>query len=311
MEAGPEVAGDPDELRPDRLEVALRSRSKRIDREVARERVAKLGGEQLGAQPTFADGPGSDDLVEVALEGVHGRGDLDPHGLEGLEDGDGIRTGLAAGIVDRLVHERGDAGQPLDGRFGLEQRDRSSWQPDQRGTGDLEHLRHTTRPPQEGGAAMAPRRELASQQSMEAAAEHEDVGQWVPGLVPEDVRVESQSVERLEDDAPVDGLVRREGAAREGLEGGRVARVHRESCLPAGLGEVRPAIVVPVVADARGQRRKCLEEVVEERPEGVVEGAHGGRSGVGRQVREDGQVGHLSFGRRSGTPGHPTPRVRL
>ena len=106
MEARPEPSSDTDELRPHGIEVAPRPRAQRLDGQVAREGVAQLGREELRAETSLADRRRTDDLLEVLPKGVHGLDDLAAHRLEPFEDGDRVRPGLAASLVDGLVDER-------------------------------------------------------------------------------------------------------------------------------------------------------------------------------------------------------------
>ena len=88
-----------------------------------------------------------------------------------------------------------------------------SGQAGQAGKGLARQLGQALEAGQERGATLRPGRVLAREEAEEAAAHEVDELEGVPGLVAQDLVAEDGLLDLLEQDVPVDALVRGESAA--------------------------------------------------------------------------------------------------
>jgi len=130
------------------------------------------------------------------------------------------------------------------------------------------------------GQAVGRRGELAGEQAEEAAAEQVDVEDRAPGGFVELFLLETQLIDRRQEHAPVDLHLTTQ--AIQPVEPSAHVREPDEPFGGAGLGHVRPATVVVVVAGIGGVDRVVPEEVGEE---GVLRlgeaGSHGAHGATG------------------------------
>jgi len=97
------------------------------------------------------------------------------------------------------------------------------------------------------------------------------------------VSAKRRRFELADEQIAIDRLVRGEIGHRREL--GQPALGGRGSCRPAGDAQVRPAVVVAVLADGRGERRVEAEELGKEGLDAVAEVGHVGESKGVRLVR--------------------------
>ena len=119
------------------------------------------------------------------------------------------------------------------------------------------------------------RGELAAEEAEEPAAEDVGVADRRPRQLVELLLLEAQLVDDAEQDAPIDLLLAAEPLLRLEVPAGIGQPV--QASLRARIGQVRPAVVVLVVAGIGGVHRVVAEEVGEEGVLrlGKAHGAHG------------------------------------
>ena len=151
---------------------------------------------------------------------------------------------------------------------------RSGWRAERlAGRGD-----HRGHPLEAAGHRRQPhveRRELPGEQRVERAADHVDPHERVPRLLAQVLLVEPELGQLAQHQVTVDPVAGIERRVVEARELRLPAVDEREARLAAGLGEVRPAIVEAVVADARRDVGLEHEQLVEEAADEVVERGHG------------------------------------
>ena len=229
--------------------------------------------EELGAKAGLALARRQDHVTKVSLEpGDRGAGGL-RGGLEaGRDRRDGRVVGVGLGLAERVVDQRPDARQLLERGLGLEPPDGPAVDPDQRRTGTIEDLGEALQPARHRREPVAQRRELAGEQVEQAATDDIDPLERVPGILAQLALGELDGRDLAEDQVAVDGLVGTQAA--QGLEC-RLPAIHgRQSLDAAGLGGIGPQAVEAVVADRRCRHRVEPEQVIEERPEDIVERGH-------------------------------------
>ena len=271
----PEIARKPDELDPDRDELAFGTRHDPLGGERRRaHRVAHLCPEELRPEPALALAARQHDLAQVDLEGSHGgSGGLGGGRQAGRDGGDGgigrrSSFGRCESVADELIHP----GQLVERRLGLEAPDRAPGVTDERLASGVEDGRDPLEPAGGRDQAVGQRREFASLEREQAVAHEIDPFERVPRILAQLGLGEARRFELADEQVAVDRLVGREVRHRGEL-GQPPLRERRTLRAPRGR-QVRPSIVVPVLADRGRKRRVEAKELGEERLEAAREVGH-------------------------------------
>ncbi len=239
---------------------SLRGEQRRPDRRAARRTRRHL----VGQVPA--------DRVE------HGRGGVRRGPQPGQQGGD-VRVVRRRGLGGRdgLAPEVRDAADAPPGDLGVEPRDRPVRDAPDDAARLVDHRRDALEPGRDRREPDRQRRELAGEQGVEAAAEQVHPQERIPRLLAELGLGEPERVELAEEEVAIDRVVARQGRVLEPGQAGGPAVDEGEPLEPAGLADVGPSVVEPVVADGRGDVRLEHEQLLEERGDEVVERGHGHR----------------------------------
>ena len=271
----PQLRGQPEHLPADRGELALRDLEQRLGcRLGVAQRMAKLRREPLRPEESVTRRCGHDDLAKVDPE----RGDrLARALLRGAEARqDGLDIGVTGGrrgvtLADRVPPELRDPVDPLRGRLRVQPRHRTVREAAQRGLGVLEDGRDPFEPAGDRRQTVGERREAARREREQPEAQEIDPVHRVPRVIAQLGLGVAQRGELAQDEVPIEALVGGQGRSVQGGELGDPAVDPAESGGPPGAARVRPAVVVPVIADARRPVRVAREELLDERGGAVGE----------------------------------------
>ena len=253
-----------------RIAAAVTSGSRRVWRSLA----SNSGRPRIGL-PVAAGATSSSRCRRKRLQRLgRGRGRRPEPGQE-RGDVRVARRGRRLAGRDRLVGEARDAADPLGGGLGHERRDGSIRVDAQRRPGAVEDRRDPLQPARHRLEPDGERRELAGEQRVDPAAEHVDPHERVPRLLAQHVVVEPGVVQLTEDEVAVDPLAGVQRRVIDGAQLGLPAVDEREPRPAAGLGDVRPAAVAAMVADAGRDIGLELEQLVEEALDEGLEAGHG------------------------------------
>ena len=285
----PDLAGDPDHLRPGRIPLAPGAGLDRRRRELGRaEGVDQLLREQLAAQAALAVRRRQHDVGQVPLERVErGSRAVRRRAQPGHDLGDGRVAGCRGPLAlgQRVADQVRDAGPLGDRLLGVEAGHRPVARAEQR-PGGVEHRGDALEAPRDRRQPLGQRRELAGDQREQPVAQHVDPLERAPGVLAELRLGEAVRGELAEQQVAIDPVVDREPGDIEALELARPAIVELEPRGPAGGGHRRPFGVVGVhPRRGRGQRMEG-EVLAEERIDAGGEVGHGLDSGsrAGRRV---------------------------
>ncbi len=225
----------------------------------------------------------------------------------------------AVALGQALVDQLGDAAQLGQGGVGMNARNGPAGQAVQIVDCGVEQLGQTGNAAGEGHSPVLPRRELAGEQPEQAAADEMHVSQRIPRLLTQLRLVELERLDCLEHDAAIDQLGGTQLGLRQRLETRPMMAQRGQPGSSAGLGQVRPTVVVSVEANLRRPRRLCREQVVEQPMQREVEdrarlgpGVLGQRSEPATgDLCHSGDLRLNTTSANSGLGEHPSPRRRM
>ena len=189
-------------------------------------------------------------------------GRRDGGGQARRDGGDGRIVGRIIGGSKRVVDQLLDPGELLERGLRLEAADRPAGMPDEARLRGRHDRRQALEPSGDRRQAGTERGELAGLQREQAVAEQVDPVERVPGLLAQLGLREQRGLELADQQVAIDRLVA--GEIGHGPELAEPAVDECQALGPPGLGQVRPAVVVGVVADVRRPGRIEAEELAEE-----------------------------------------------
>ena len=221
--------------------------------------MAHLGGEEVRSEAALALARGQDDVAQMRPEGGHGVTGDRSGSRQAREDGGDRGIGLPGAFSgrQRLVDQRADPWQLVEGRLRLEPSDRPSGVPDKRLAGGLEERGQPFQPARGGCQSVRQRGKLAGIQREQPATDQVDPLEWVPGFLAQLGLRESGGLQLADEEVAIDRLVSRQIGHRPEL--GQPTIRGRDLLRSPGRAHVGPSVVVGVLPDRCREGRVAAE----------------------------------------------------